>query len=86
MQRAALDDAIEDTVTNHTAKTFMESDKARPDLYWKKIVDWFEKSAVAKSQAQSILQALTVIRCDQFPRNITFLNKFQYLCPDPRPS
>ena len=33
-QRATLDDAIEELLSsNHTARTFMESDKGRPDLY-----------------------------------------------------
>lgn len=50
-QRAAIDDAIEKTVSNDTTKTFIESDKSRPDLYWPKIMDWFEKAAVAIFQA-----------------------------------
>ena len=41
---------------------------------------FFEKSAISKSESKDIIQALTVIRSDQFSKTVNFLNKTQFLC------
>jgi len=41
-QLSAIDDAIEETIKNFTAITFIEEDKKRPNFYWPRIIDWFK--------------------------------------------
>ena len=73
-------DILTETIKNMSALTFMEIDKDRPDLYWPKIIDFFKKSAISKSESKDIIQALTMIKSDRISKTVNFLNKFQFLC------